>query len=58
MLTEREQGNTRGVRLDIRKDFFTKRDVKPWHKLSRAAVESPSPQGLKRCRDVTFRDMG
>lgn len=31
------------VKLDIRKNFFIKRSVKPWHRLSRAAVESPSP---------------
>ena len=42
-------------RLDIRKNFFTERVAKHWHRLPGKVVESPSPQVFKRIGDVAQR---
>jgi len=40
-------------RLDIRKNFFTKRVIKAWKRLPREGIESPSPEvsETSRCGD-------
>jgi len=44
-------------RLDIGKHFFTERVVRPWPRLLRAVVESPSLEGFKSHVDVALGDM-
>jgi len=44
-------------RLDIGKNVFTERVVRPWTRLPRAVVESPSLEGFKKCVDVALQDL-
>jgi len=43
--------------LDIGKNVFTERVVRPWPRLPRAVVESPSLEGFKNHVDVALQDM-
>ncbi|KAK4826389.1 LOW QUALITY PROTEIN: hypothetical protein QYF61_008060, partial [Mycteria americana] len=44
-------------RLDVRKNFFTKRIIKQWNRLPREVVGSPSLEVFRRRVDVALSDM-
>jgi len=44
-------------RLEIRKNFFTEREVRHWNRLPGEVVESPFLEGLTKHVDVALQDM-
>jgi len=58
--SDRTRGNgfrLKEGRLDIRKKFFTLRVVRHWHRLPRAAVDSPSLEVFKARLDGTLSNL-
>ncbi|KFP10866.1 hypothetical protein Z169_00258, partial [Egretta garzetta] len=43
--------------LDIRKEFFTLRVVRHWHRLPREAVDAPSVEALKARLDRALSNL-
>ena len=62
LLSHRVRGNDvklcqRRFRLDIRKHFFSEREVINQHRLPGNLRESPTLEAFKNCGDVTPRDV-